>query len=508
MGHWTEAPAPLVLEPELDPSPPADDAAWDRAPWLEPWRTVPDGARWPRFMTLPHPAAIGSFGADAVRWLEDEADLRLRWWQALALVRQLEHDAAGELVWLEVLQTTARQSGKSTLLRSSSTWRLHQAALFGEPQTILHTGKDLPVCKEVQLPAMAWAIAREYPVRQQNGNEQITEPLTGSRWIIRGKGSVYGYAGSYVLADEAWGMSPDVVEDGLEPTMLERASPQLVLASTAHRRASVLFPTRRQAALDTLNAPSSSLLVEWSVPRDVDVTDRNAWRAASPHWSRNRERLLEARLARVHAGETLDPDEDDPHESFLAQFLNVWPIRSGPNTGERLLPEGWWSACLARGVVTSGPVWVAIEDNYGQGAAVAAAGRLEGERFELGGWTTESWALALDDAQALVRARPGSKLVVGPAVAARVTDLRPRPARMGSLETRLGLALLRDLTAGGLVVHDADTAALDEQIEGARVRPVPGGGLAFISSRRADVLRAAVWALHCAQTRSLRPAVY
>ena len=206
-GHWTPA-QPTVVEELLVPdSPGPESSTWDAAPWLERYRDVPREGRWPRYMTGPHPDAVGSFGPEALEWLEMYAGLELRWWQALVLCRQLEHDADGSLVWLDMLSSTSRQSGKSTFLRATSTWRLHQATRFREAQTILHTGKDLPVCKEVQLPAMAWAVDRGYPVRQQNGNEQITEPVSGSRWIIRGKGSVYGYPGSLVLVDEAWGVA-------------------------------------------------------------------------------------------------------------------------------------------------------------------------------------------------------------------------------------------------------------------------------------------------------------
>ena len=510
-GHWTPAqppvdPAELV---ELPPSPGPTDPVWDRAPWLAELRNVPPEGSWPRLMTEPHPAAVGSYGPEAVDWL-GRVGLGLRWWQELVLYRQLEHDADGVLVWLSVLVTTSRQSGKSTWLRASSTWRLHQTARFAEAQTILHTGKDLPVCKEVQLPAMAWAMDRGYPCRQQNGNEQITEPGSGSRWIIRGKGSVYGYPGSMVLVDEAWGVPPDVVDDGLEPTMAERRSPQLVLASTAHRKATVLFPTRRAQAADELSEPGSTLLVEWSVPRSVELADRDAWRQSSPHWSAGRARLLEARLARVEAGQSLDPDEDDPGESFRAQYLNIWPIRTGPASGDPLLPDGAWIVAhrvTALDAAYAGPVWVAVEDNYGEGAAVAAAAQLDGELYEVDGWCCDNWRTALDDAVALVEARPGSRLIVGPAIAALANDIRPRPARAGSTETRTGLALVRQLARSGRLVHD-DTPDLDRQIDAARVRHVPGGGLALMSSRRADALRAAAWALQFAQHRAPRPAIH
>jgi hypothetical protein len=456
-------------------------------------------------MTGPHPDAVGSYGPEAVRWLTDVAEIRPRWWQSLVLARQLEHDGDGRLVWLDVLVSTSRQSGKSTFLRATSTWRLHQAGTFGEAQTILHTGKDLPVCKEVQLPAMAWALAREYPCRQQNGNEQITDPRSGSRWIIRGKGSVYGYPGSLVLVDEAWGVAPEVVDDGLEPTMAERESPQLLLASTAHRRATVLYPTRRHAALAELADPVTSLIMEWSAPRGQDMDDPAGWRAASPHWSAGRERLLQARLRRVHQGETLDPDEDDPAQSFLAQYLNVWPVRTGPASGARLLVEGVWERAFGR-ADSAGPVWVAVEDNYGNGAAVAAVTRAGPDVYELDGWTCDGWETALDDARALIESRPSpSRLVVGQAIAARVPQLRG-VGRAGATETRLGLSLFRELVRAGRLIHDR-TPDLDAQVEGARVRDVPGGGRALMSSRRSDVLRAAVWAVREAQARAPRPAI-
>jgi hypothetical protein len=507
-GHWT-APQPELPEvDEHEPCPGPADSYWDAAPWLDPWRELPKVATWPRYMTGPHPEAVGSYGPDAIGWLAEVAGLTLRWWQQLVLVRQLEHDRDGQLCWIDVLQSTARQSGKSTGLRACSTWRLHQAPLFAEPQTILHTGKDLPVCKEVQRPAMAWALARGYPVRQQNGNEQIEHELTGSRWIIRGKGSVYGYPASLVLADEAWGIPTDVVDDGLEPTMAERTSPQLILASTAHRKATALFPTRRQAALDQLDEPAGTLLLEWSAPRGVDLDDRDAWRQASPHWSAGRARLLESRLRRVEAGQSLDPDEDDPGESFRAQYLNQWPIRLGDGAGEPFLDPGLWARLLVE--PESGgaglPVCVGVEDNYGQGAAVAAACRIDGARFEVDGWLAPSWQQGIDDAQRLLDDRPGSKLILGASIA-QISDLRPRPARASSTETRTGLALLRELARQGLVLHDHG-AELEAQIEQARVRPVPSGGLALLSSRRADVLRAAAWALQMAHERQRRPAVH
>ena len=50
---------------------------------------VPENATWPRFMTAPHPDAVGSYGAECVAWLITEGGITPRWWQDLVLVRQL-----------------------------------------------------------------------------------------------------------------------------------------------------------------------------------------------------------------------------------------------------------------------------------------------------------------------------------------------------------------------------------------------------------------------------------
>ena len=51
-----------------------------------------------------------------------------------------------------------------------------------------------------------------------------------------------------------------------------------------------------------------------------------AWRAASPHWTPERERMIAGVLERVLAGTAdPDPDEPDPVEALRAQYLNIWP---------------------------------------------------------------------------------------------------------------------------------------------------------------------------------------
>jgi inorganic pyrophosphatase len=136
----------------------------------------------------------------------------------------------------------------------------------------MHTAKDLAAAREVQRGARLWAADQGLIVRGTHGAEEIETP-DGSRWMIRGRDSVYSYSAGFGIVDEAWGVDPRFVDDGLEPLLVEREGGQLLLISTAHRRASSLFPERRRAAIRSIGSPGRSSLAEWSAPGDGDPLD-------------------------------------------------------------------------------------------------------------------------------------------------------------------------------------------------------------------------------------------
>jgi hypothetical protein len=146
-------------------------------------------------------------------------------------------------------------------VRALALWRVTHGHLFGESQLVLHTGKDLNVCREVHAPGRLWARERGWGIRETNGQEEIANPADGSRWIVRGNQSVYGYPASMAIADESWAMPARLVDDGIEPTLMERQSPQLVLLSTAHSRATSLMLGRRAAALETWEKPGRHVAI-------------------------------------------------------------------------------------------------------------------------------------------------------------------------------------------------------------------------------------------------------
>ena len=511
-GRWH--PELLPVPDEVEPEPERDgllvgDRRWKVA-WLKDLQKLPADATWPRLMTVPHRLAVGSLGAEFAGWAETRSGRPLRWWQRLVAARILEVDEEERLLWETVVLSMPRQLGKSWLLRELCLWRIHQGERFGEPQDVLHTGKDLAVCKEVQRPARVWAKARSnvYRVREVNGQEEIEFLTDGSRWMLRAKEAVYGYSVSMAAADEAWKVRASSIEEGLEPTMVEREQPQLLLVSTAHRLATSLMLGRRRLALDGLEQGAGELLIEWSAPADVDLDDRDAWRAASSHWTPRREHTIAKQLEAARSGVNDDPDEADPIASFRAQWLNQWPNRVVEIEGgvEDLLPRGLWADRTEAGLTSTGPLWVALEDDYGLGAAVVAVAKLDDGRLEVDGWLRDDWDVAIRDVQALQVGRPIRQLLVGASLRDRVPSDLPSPALAAGTQTRIGLALLRDLVVHGQIVHDEQTYELDNALAVARVREAPTG-LFLVARGPTHLVRALVWAVTAAHKPTPVPAI-
>ena len=272
----------------------------------------------PRLET-PRPAdVVGSYGAEAAGWIARYLRDELRPWQRYALERILEHRADGSLRWRRVILTVSRQSGKSVLSRGLCGWRVGASDLFDEPQEVLHVANLRGTAARIWLPAArTLEETLGVTVKRANGQEAI-ELVDGSAWRLAASTLDGGVGSSVSLAfvDEAWRVWRDVVDGSIAPTMLERRSPQLVLVSTAGDGGSTLLIEDRDAAIAQLAEPDTAriLLLEWSAPPEAYPDDREAWRAASPHWSQTRIEALE------HAHAT--SSESD----WRRQYLNQWVL--------------------------------------------------------------------------------------------------------------------------------------------------------------------------------------
>jgi hypothetical protein len=125
-------------------------------------------------------------------------------------------------------------------------------------------------------------------------------------------------------------------------------------------------------------------------------------------------------------------------------------------------------------------------------------------RYELDGWLVDTWAQASADIGWLVAAHDRAELHVGPALMVDI-DAAYRPTMATQADTRAGLALLRQLVAAGALVHDG--APDLEQLTSVHVRELPTG-LTTVTGHRADLARAASWALLAAHQSAPQPAIH
>jgi hypothetical protein len=363
-----------------------DPMAGAKSAWASHLLDIPDDSRAPLAMTGPHPLAVGSYGLEMLEWAKKEIGFKPRWWQELAIVRQLEHDDAGRLVWREVVESGPRRIGKSVRLRAVALWRTDSEKLFGGPQHTIFVSKDLAIAKAIHSVSWQWADRRGWKVDQTGGSQSITKPLTTrgasleestpSSWMVRSVNSSYGYAGNYAQVDEAWDIDPAAVADGLEPTMMDQISPQIHLTSTAHVKASSLL--RRRLSNGLAGVSEDSLLLMWGARPDADNDDPDTWRSASPHWSDDRATLMRQSWTAAREG-VPEADDPDPLRGWAAQYLNVWPFLLNAG-GSKVLPK-WGDLSV--------PVRVGVPNGLGvatdpQGTWLSFGGVVAGEPPFLG----------------------------------------------------------------------------------------------------------------------------
>ena len=462
----------------------------------------PTGSRWPRLASPPHPDAVGSYGAEFLHWAADRLAIHpkritgYRWWQQLAAYRALEHDAAGNLCWPEVVLTTPRQVGKGFLIRALALWRMEQADRWGEVQTVLHGASQAKQAAAIWSPAARWAAAHPHlSVRWGSGEKQILA-RDGSVWLIQAANDDFGVSLSVSLAlvDEAWNVEREVVTAGLAPTMSSSVSPQLWLISTAGvPRVGVpsdLVPSKRAAAL---RGSLRVLLLEWSARPGSADGDPAVWQSASPWWDPARAEFVAGAWAGVHDPLSLD--------AFRRQYLNQWVVErpqiEPELPGEPLLPEGAWLdlATSAR------PAWTAagVEAAFGRAPVVALAGALGDGRVIVSVRECASMLEAVAVCTGLRRVAVGKSLQGDPAWLA--VGAEPRVGTSAAL-----LAQFRTLVDDQVIAHDGGDV-LTAQVLAARIGDGPGGPR-VLSRGRLDAVKAVVWAVDAARKAPPTPQVW
>ena len=143
---------------------------------------------------------------------------------------------------------------------------------------------------------------------------------------------------------------------------------------------------------------------------------------------------------------------------------------------EPLLPDGVWAGLTVAGLSATGADLGRDRGRLRAGRRGRVRRRLDDGRLELDGWLRGDWDSAILDVQALAAGHTIRRLLVGASLMDRVPpELRAGAQPRGATETRVGLALLRDLALTGQLVHDATTTDLDETLALATVKERPTG---------------------------------
>lgn len=287
------------------------------------------GSQEPTRLVLP--PRVGSAGAEAVE-LARSAGLILDPWQATTLDAALSEQPGGQWAAFEVGVVVPRQNGKGAILEARE---LAGLFLLGE-ELILHSAHEFKTGQEAfrrvlnlieNTPDLDRKVKR---VRTSHGEEGI-ETTTGARlrFVARSSGSGRGFSGDCIILDEAFRVSPAMMA-ALLPTLMARPNPQIWYTTSSpfelDEHSEQIRSVKARADSDD---PGRLAWVEWSNPRDVDPSDRDAWARANPALgTRISEEMIEAAYSTL------------PLEVFLVENLGVWKAQSV----SAKIPEHAWAA--------------------------------------------------------------------------------------------------------------------------------------------------------------------
>jgi hypothetical protein len=466
----------------------------------------------PRWETPLPASAVGSWGPLVVRFARDVLHLELDRWQRRALIRALAVDRTGLLVHREYLISTARQQGKTALVRSLLGWALTTdvgpawALLFG----LAYQRAQARIPYTAVLADLA-ELGREVG-HESAGGLALTRYL-GIRSAMHGwrreyhvasrdaRDALRGYSIDLAIFDEVRTQRDEETYAALKPTVAARPEPLIVEISSAGDERSVLLRAlweRGRRIIDGAE-PAEGFGMTWYAADDDDARDDpRAWVKASPAMAEGRfsEATIRDEL-RAFTPATFRRERLNLWADAADEWLppGVWARQSAPAPAELVgrvvlgidAEPGWSRASIAVAITApDAPAWVGIAADLAApaGSTVAPGELLEAlERVRV----TYSPALVTWSRSAAV-----AKHLEAWAAAA---DLRTLP--MTPTDLRNASELFRAELVGSRLEH-ADDPLLGLHARRARPSGALEAGSWYFSVRESrgaiDALRAAVWA--------------
>lgn len=284
-------------------------------------------------------------------------------WQRRVLDVACEVDDNGLPAYREVLFSTPRQSGKSSLLLGLSIHRANVAARqLAKSQRIAYsaqTGFDARrKMLEDWVPALEasrlWPLVTN--VRRAQGSEGVTfrggstfQPIASTASAGHGRTVDLG------IIDEAFNDVDDRREQSLVPAMITVPSAQLWITSTAGTDASLYLRRKVDAGRLAVEQGLTRGLCyfEWSAADELDLDDEDTWPTFMPALARTQ--TLEAVR---HAKLTMLPDE------FARAFGNRWT-----RVEAYVIPWSAWLDCREPRAEPAGALHYGVDVNPERSAA-------------------------------------------------------------------------------------------------------------------------------------------
>lgn len=454
---------------------------------------------------------MGSWGPLVIRFAHEVLELELDRWQRRALIRALATDAAGRLVFREYLISTARQQGKTAIVRALIGWALttgegpawellmglaYQRAQARIPYTavladLADLGREvghesrggLALTRYLGIRSAMHGWAREYHVASRDARDALR-----------------GYSIDLGLFDEVRTQRDEETYAALKPTTAARPEPLILEISTAGDDRSVLLRAlweRGRRIIDGAE-PAEGFGMTWYAADDADAPDDpRAWRKASPA------------MAEGRFGEATIRDELRAFTpaTFRRERLNLWA-----DAADEWLPPGVWARQSAPAPEQLGRVVLGIDAEPGWSRASIAVAIVPAEGLAWVGLAADLAAPAgstvapaeLLGALERVRGELSPALVTWSRSAAVARHLEAWAAdvdvptlALTPGELRSSSEMFRAELVGGRLTH-ADDPLLGLHARRARPSGALEAGSWYFSVRASrgaiDALRAAAWA--------------
>jgi len=282
----------------------------------------------PRY-AVPLPAgATHSYGALAEAWAVEHVGLQLLTWQRYALRYALACDRAGVPAWRHVVLSTARQNGKTTLVRALLDWSLMLPGPLW--QTVIGLAYDRRQAARIYHDVLVDVEGLGAYVTMYNG---IRGPA-GTYYDVasrEARNNLRGLSVDLAVFDEVATHATTDVFDALLPTMATRPTALLVGLSTAGSEHSVLlrdwYDTGVRAAAGGIPIPGYGMLW-WAAPEGASPDDPAAIAAANP----SLRELLQPRALAYERARLGDG-------AWARERLNLWTVSE-----ESIIPGPYWHA--------------------------------------------------------------------------------------------------------------------------------------------------------------------